>query len=142
LVAITNLAYCAVEFSMARHLGSAALFLRIASTFLGTSEKRRRRSTGKANLAKKRSLQGVNAYFFAQVNETKASEVVFQRFPRNVTHRLGALGVNVTCARLLLRIKNVSGSLTRSAFLSARNDALAKVAIILAAAVTWIFPSH
>jgi Co/Zn/Cd efflux system component len=39
---------------------------------------------------------------------------------------LGALGINLFCAFLLARFRAHSGSLTRAAFLSARNDALAK----------------
>jgi Co/Zn/Cd efflux system component len=48
----------------------------------------------------------------------------------------GALAVNLTCAFLLARFRRESGSLTRAAFLSARNDALANVAIIAAGLVT------
>jgi Co/Zn/Cd efflux system component len=54
---------------------------------------------------------------------------------------LGALVVNVTCAFLLARFRNMAGSLSRAAFLSARNDALANGAIILAAAATFVWPS-
>lgn len=49
---------------------------------------------------------------------------------------LGALAVNLTCAFMLARYRHHSGSLTRAAFLSARNDALANVAIIAAGLVT------
>ena len=48
----------------------------------------------------------------------------------------GALAINVFCALLLARFRAHSGSLTRAAFLSARNDALANIAIIAAGAVT------
>lgn len=48
----------------------------------------------------------------------------------------GALAVNLSCAFMLLRFREHSGSLTRAAFLSARNDALANVAIIAAGPVT------
>src|SRR5262249_7742368 len=53
---------------------------------------------------------------------------------------LGALAVNLTCAFLLARYRHHSGSLTKAAFLSARNDALANVAIVVAGiltALTW-----
>jgi Co/Zn/Cd efflux system component len=49
---------------------------------------------------------------------------------------LGALAVNFTCALMLMRFRTHSGSLTRAAFLSARNDALANIAIIVAGIVT------
>jgi Co/Zn/Cd efflux system component len=48
----------------------------------------------------------------------------------------GALGINLICALMLTRYRHHSGSLTRAAFLSARNDALANIAIIAAAIVT------
>ena len=48
----------------------------------------------------------------------------------------GALAVNFTCALLLTRYRHHSGSLTRAAFLSARNDAIANLAIIGAGLVT------
>ena len=49
---------------------------------------------------------------------------------------LGALAVNMFCAFMLARYRNHRGSLTRAAFLSARNDALANIAIIAAGLVT------
>jgi len=49
---------------------------------------------------------------------------------------LGALAVNVTCAFLLATYRHHRGSLTKAAFLSARNDVLANVGIIAAGLVT------
>lgn len=49
---------------------------------------------------------------------------------------MGALVVNLSCAMILARARQHSGSLTRAAFLSARNDAAANVAIIGSALVT------
>ncbi len=49
---------------------------------------------------------------------------------------LGALAVNVICAFALVRFRHRQGSLTKAAFLSARNDAYANIAIILAALLT------
>lgn len=54
---------------------------------------------------------------------------------------LAALAVNATCALLLARHRRGAGSLTRAAFLSARNDTLANVAIIAAGLVTLQWPS-
>jgi Co/Zn/Cd efflux system component len=42
----------------------------------------------------------------------------------------GALVVNLSCALMLTRYRHHAGSLTRAAFLSVRNDALANVEII------------
>jgi Co/Zn/Cd efflux system component len=49
---------------------------------------------------------------------------------------LGALTINLFCAFLLARFRRHGGSLSRAAFLSARNDALANIAIVAAAAIT------
>lgn len=49
---------------------------------------------------------------------------------------LGALLVNLLCAFLLAKFRDHSGSLTKAAFLSARNDAIANVAIIFAGLLT------
>jgi len=54
---------------------------------------------------------------------------------------LAALAVNATCALLLARVRNAAGSLTRAAFLSARNDMVANLAIMVAAGVTALWPS-
>ena len=48
----------------------------------------------------------------------------------------GALLVNFACAFMLGRYRAHHGSLTRAAFLSARNDTLANVAIIAAGLLT------
>lgn len=49
---------------------------------------------------------------------------------------LAAMAVNLCAAIILARHRHTGGSLTRAAFLSARNDVLANVAIILAGVVT------
>jgi len=48
----------------------------------------------------------------------------------------GALIINLSCALMLVQFRAHSGSLTRAAFLSARNDVLANIAIIAAGFVT------
>jgi Co/Zn/Cd efflux system component len=54
---------------------------------------------------------------------------------------LGALAVNLACALALARYRHHAGSLTRAAFLSARNDAFANMAIIVAGGLTAWFRS-
>ena len=54
---------------------------------------------------------------------------------------LGAFAVNFLCALVLARFRHHQGSLSRAAFLSARNDVVANLAIILAAALTVLIPS-
>ncbi len=53
----------------------------------------------------------------------------------------GALAVNLGCAALLARHRGAGGSLVRAAFLSARNDAVANVAMVAAGTVTAAWPS-
>jgi Co/Zn/Cd efflux system component len=53
----------------------------------------------------------------------------------------GALLVNLTCTFILMRFRNYQGSLTRAAFLSARNDALANIGIIIAGLIGFIWLS-
>jgi Co/Zn/Cd efflux system component len=48
----------------------------------------------------------------------------------------GAFAVNLICAFLLARFRSHSGSLTRGAFLSARNDVIANTAIIVVGVIT------
>jgi Co/Zn/Cd efflux system component len=48
----------------------------------------------------------------------------------------GALAINLTCAFVLAGYRHHRGSLTKAAFLSARNDVLANVAIIAAGLLT------
>jgi Co/Zn/Cd efflux system component len=49
---------------------------------------------------------------------------------------LGAIAINGTSARLLTSLRHAGGSLSRAAFLSARNDVLLNVAIIAMGVVT------
>jgi len=69
-----------------------------------------------------------------------ATQSVPAAVPLSITG-LGALLVNVTCALLLARVRRQGGSLMRAAFLSARNDALANVAIIGAGGLTALQPT-
>ena len=48
----------------------------------------------------------------------------------------GAFAVNLTCAYLLARYRTHASSLTRAAFLSARNDVIANAAIVAAGLTT------
>lgn len=53
---------------------------------------------------------------------------------------LGALGVNVYCAIILNKFKEIKGGLAKAAYFSARNDAIANILIIIAGIVTlfWL----
>ena len=143
LVALLNLAYFGVEFAVALSIGSVSLFadsvdfLEDASVnllillALGWSPVARAR-VGMALAAI--LLLPALAFLWALWRKWQLP-VPPAPLPLSVTG-LGALGVNLTCAVLLARYRHHAGSLTRAAFLSARNDAFANVAIVLAGGVT------
>lgn len=142
-VAILNLGYFGIEFAVAITIGSVSLFadsidfLEDASinflilAALGWSAGRRAR-VGMI-LAGILCIPGIATLWTA-----------WQKFQLPVppeTEPLllagsGALVVNLACALMLTRFRTHSGSLTRAAFLSARNDVLANIAIVAAGLVT------
>lgn len=143
VVALLNLAYFAVEFTVALVIGSVSLFadsidfLEDASinllifTALGWSTARRAR-VGML-LAGILLVPGLATLWTAWDKLMKP--VAPEPFALSLTGA-GALAVNATCAALLARYRAEGGSLTRAAFLSARNDAYANVAIIAAGLLT------
>ena len=144
-----NLAYFGVEFAVALAIGSVSLFadsvdfledasinLLIASA-LGWSAKNRGR-LGMA-LAGILLVPGLTTLWTAAVKFL--SPVPPTPVPLTLTG-VGALAVNLTCAFILAHFRAQSGSLTRAAFLSARNDTLANLAIIGAGLLTAYTLSH
>ena len=142
-VALFNLAYFGVEFAVARHIGSVSLFadsvdfledasvnLLIAAAVLWTPRNRAR--VGMA-LAAILLVPGIATLWTAWVKF--GSPVPPQPVILALTG-LGALMVNSSCALMLARHRHTGGSLTKAAFLSARNDAVANIAIILAGLAT------
>ena len=142
-VALLNLAYFGIEFAVAMRIGSVSLFadsidfledafvnLLIAFA-LGWSARNRAR-LGMA-LAGILLVPGLATLWTAW--SKFGSPSVPAPLPLSATG-LGALAVNFTCALILAGYRHHRGSLTRAAFLSARNDALANVAIIAAGIVT------
>lgn len=143
VVALLNLAYFAVEFTVALVIGSVSLFadsidfLEDASinllifTALGWGAARRAR-VGML-LAGILLVPGLATLWTAWDKLMKP--VAPEPFALSLTGA-GALAVNATCAALLARYRAEGGSLTRAAFLSARNDACANIAIIAAGLFT------
>lgn len=143
LVACLNLAYFGVEFAVARRIGSVSLFadsidfLEDASVnllillALGWSLQNRAR-LGSA-LAMILLVPGLATIWTAweKFNVPLAPEPLALSLAG-----LGALAINLACACMLARHRHHGGSLTRAAFLSSRNDALANIAIIAAGLVT------
>ena len=143
LVVFLNLAYFGVEFGVARHIGSVSLladsidFLEDAAVngliLLALGWSARRRSLVGTGMAGVLLLPGLATLWTAwgKLYHASAPDAALLSLTG-----LGALGVNLFCATLLARFRAHAGSLTRAAFLSARNDALANVAIIAAGGVT------
>jgi len=143
LVALLNLAYFGVEFAVALAIGSVSLFadsvdfLEDASVnlliFLAlgwTPAARARLGMGLAGIL----LLPALAFLWALWRKL---QVPLPPAPLALSATgLGALGVNLACAGMLARYRHHAGSLTRAAFLSARNDAFANVAIIAAGGLT------
>ena len=143
IVAVLNLAYFGVEFAVALTIGSVSLFadsvdfLEDASVnfliaiALGWSATSRAR-VGMA-LAGILLIPGMATLWTAWEKFMVPLPPAF--LPLSLAGA-GALVINLSCAFMLVRFRTHSGSLTRAAFLSARNDALANVAIIAAGFMT------
>jgi Co/Zn/Cd efflux system component len=142
-VALLNLAYFGVEFAVALAIGSVSLladsvdFLEDASVNLLILL-----ALGWSALA--RARVGMALAGILLLPALALLWALWQKWqlplppaplPLSATG-LGALLVNLTCAILLLRFRHHAGSLTRAAFLSARNDVYANVAIVLAGGMT------
>jgi len=143
IVAVLNLAYFGVEFAVAVAIGSVSLFadsvdfLEDASVnfliaiAIGWSATNRAR-VGMA-LAGVLFIPGLATLWTAWDKFMAPLPPAF--LPLSLAGA-GALVINLLCAFMLVRFRTQSGSLTRAAFLSARNDALANVAIIAAGFMT------
>jgi Co/Zn/Cd efflux system component len=143
IVALLNLGYFGIEFAVALAIASVSLFAD-SIDFLEDAavnllilaalgwEARKRAWVGMA-LAAILLMPGIATLWTAWGK--LELPLPPSPFPLAVTG-LGALAVNLTCAFILVWFHDHSGSLTRAAFLSARNDALANIAIIAAALTT------
>ena len=143
LAAILNLTYFGVEFTAALAIGSVSLFADSIDFLEDTA----------VNLlillalnwsARHRARMGMVLAGVLLVPGVATLWTAWQKFtapapPSPLVLSLagaGALAVNLSCAIMLARYCQHSGSLTRAAFLSARNDVLANLAIIAAGLVT------
>lgn len=148
IVAVLNLGYFGVEFIAALRINSVSLFadsvdfLEDASVnlliFVAIGWTAVRRARMGMVLA---GLMGVPALAFLWTLWQKYLDPTAPDAQVMTLIGLGALVVNLSCAALLATHRKSAGSLTRAAFLSARNDALANVAIIAAGLWTAGHPS-
>lgn len=145
VVALANLLYFAVEISVATRIGSVSLFADSIDfledtavnglILIGLGWSTRARAKLGMVLAVVLLLPGVATVWTAW--QQYGTGHVPAAAPLALTG-LGALGVNLGCAFLLASVRHARGSLTRAAFLSARNDAIASVAIIGAGLLTAV----
>jgi Co/Zn/Cd efflux system component len=142
-VALLNLAYFGVEFAVALGIGSVSLFadsvdfledasinILIAVAMGWNARQRAHLGMLLAAILLAPALAGLWTAW-----QKLASPVPPAPLPLTLTG-LGALAINLTCALILARFRDHHGSLTKAAFLSARNDAFANIAIIAAGAIT------
>jgi Co/Zn/Cd efflux system component len=148
LVAFLNLAYFGIEFTVAINIGSVSLFAD-SIDFLEDASINVLIATALSWSALNRSRVGMAlaAILFLPVLATLwtawqkfATPVPPAPLPLTLTGA-GALLINVTCALLLARFRSRGDSLTRAAFLSARNDAFSNIAIVGAGFLTLVFVS-
>jgi Co/Zn/Cd efflux system component len=143
-----NLGYFAVEFTVARRIGSVSLFADSIDFLEDTAVnvlvlvalgwQPRQRSRLGVLLAALLLLPGGATLWTAW--QKWLLPLAPAPLPLSLT-ALGALAVNLTCALLLARVRHAAGSLSRAAFLSARNDVWASLAILAAAGLTLAWRS-
>lgn len=143
LVVLLNIAYFGIEFAVAVAIGSVSLFAD-SIDFLEDSSINFLIIVALGWTARNRARVGMALAGILLVPGLATLWTAWQKFnipapPEPVALTLtglGALAVKLFCALTLARHRHHSGSLTRAAFLSARNDTLANVAIIAAGLVT------
>jgi Co/Zn/Cd efflux system component len=143
LVALLNLAYFGVEFGVAIAIGSVSLFADSVD-FLEDASINLLIAVGLGWSAQNRARLGMVLAAVILVPVAATLWTAWQKFavpvpPQPVPLTLtgaGAFLVNFAAAFLLARFRHHGGSLTRAAFLSARNDVLANVAIVAAGLAT------
>ena len=143
IVAALNLAYFGVEFAVARAIGSVSLFADSVD-FLEDASVNFLIAVALGWSATSRARVGMALAGILLIPGLATLWTAWEKFlvplpPAPLPLSLaggGALIINLSCAFMLVQFRAHSGSLTRAAFLSARNDALANVAIIAAGFVT------
>ena len=147
-VAIANLSYFCVEFFFAQKIGSVSLFadsidfLEDASVnilifmAIGWSLAARARLSKFLALLLLVPAISVILSTIHKVNNPSVPDAISL-----TSVALGALIVNSVCALLLVKFRGAQQSLVLAAYLSARNDALANIAIIIAGVITMFWVS-
>ncbi|WNM23565.1 cation transporter [Demequina capsici] len=146
-VALINLAYAVIEFAVARVIGSVSLtadsidfledaILNLLIFFAAAWSVQRRARIGHV-LALVILVPAIATLVTAVIKILDPTRP--ETIPLTVT-AVGALVANLAAASILVRHRHLGGSLARAAWLSARNDALANIAVIGTAmiALVWV----
>ncbi len=148
LVALANLSYFFVEFFVARHIHATSLFadsidfLEDASINLLIFLALHWTSKNKARLGKVLAIILIIPAFAFLYTAWQKFYIPSVPDPSMLSVTgVGALLINFSCVYVLVKFRNYQGSLSRAAFLSARNDALANIAIIFAGLISLIWYS-
>jgi Co/Zn/Cd efflux system component len=148
-VAILNLSYFAIEFYFAQRFNSVALF----SDSLDFLEDASVNILIFLSFSLAVIWRARLSYIFAFLLLLPGCSFLYnalQQIAKPITPNgdgmsivgLGALGVNIYCAIILNKFKEIKGGLAKAAYFSARNDAIANILIIIAGIVTlfWLSP--
>lgn len=143
IVALLNLGYFGIEFAVATTIGSVSLFAD-SIDFLEDTSVNLLIMLALTWAPRARARMGMTLAMILLLPALGTAWALWSKLTTSVPPEpfalsltgVGALAVNVSCAFLLVRFRTHRGSLTRAAFLSARNDAAANVAIIAAGVVT------
>lgn len=145
LVALLNLAYFAIEMAVALRIGSVSLLADSADFFedaavnflilaaLGWSATRRAKVGGVLAAI----LLAPAIAFLWTLWRKFGDPTPPEALSLSVTG-LGAMAINLFCAFTLVRHRGAAGSLSKAAFLSARNDVAANIGIIAAGLLTVV----
>jgi Co/Zn/Cd efflux system component len=145
IVVALNLGYFGIEFAVALSIGSVSLFAD-SIDFLEDSSINLLILLGLGWSLRARAQLGKLLALLLLVPSLAALWTAWQKFnlplaPAALPLTLaggGAMVVNLSCAIMLVRFRERGGSLARAAFLSARNDVLANIAIIAAGLLTGV----
>jgi len=138
-----NLAYFGVEFAVALAIGSVSLFAD-SIDFLEDASVNLLIMLALGWSLRQRARLGMALVGILLVPGLATLWMAWQKFLHPVppspvllsVTAAGAMLVNATCALMLARHRAHGGSLAKAAYLSARNDVLANIAIILAGVIT------
>lgn len=148
IVAILNLSYFLYEFSIARQIGSVSLYAD-SIDFLEDASVNILILLAFGWSIKIRVKLGYVFAILLLIPGIAVASTAWEKFqnpvsPESLTLGLtgtGALLINSFCAYILSKFRKSTQSLTKAAYLSARNDALANVAIIGASVVSLFWTS-